>query len=429
MSSPSTSATSTTSSSSSSSSSATPDTTDNIPTPTPDQATQASAYVVTTDGVTTTITRPLDATSSVTATSTPPKSFLQNKALSGTVFGVAGFVVLILIVILSTLAVRKRQRNRLERDAELFNETFPDDGLGTDPFTGEKRRGSGDIAGDIARSASKRLERTSVIGSDEGLLGSGYVHSRTVSDSNVSSENAIAPRQDMQMGMGMGAGVGAGVGAGMNMGPPMMGQIGQPIAPNAYAPGALRGGNQAYPYENLQRSYTSYDRGPYPNIAPMQPSAAYLPAPPQRRGPQAPGSVLPSPWDTVAPIAPPFAQQHQHQGSQGSQRTQDSYYVGENNNGYGSPVPRNGSRGTNNTSANPPSPTSTSTKSSTTGATPSDRDVRPLSDVFGSNVNARSGADASKETEDMEDAYADFAYATGPNQHSSEPRPLKIANA
>lgn len=48
-------------------------------------------------------------------------SFLQNKALSGTVFGLAGLVGLVLIVVLITFALRRRRRSRLLDDAVSFD--------------------------------------------------------------------------------------------------------------------------------------------------------------------------------------------------------------------------------------------------------------------------------------------------------------------
>ncbi|KAJ7179262.1 hypothetical protein C8R46DRAFT_633634 [Mycena filopes] len=62
------------------------------------------------------------ASSSSTPTSAPhSESFLQNKALSGSVFGVLGLLVLVLIVVLVTFVFRRRRRNRLLDDAVSFD--------------------------------------------------------------------------------------------------------------------------------------------------------------------------------------------------------------------------------------------------------------------------------------------------------------------
>lgn len=51
------------------------------------------------------------------AAALPPKSFLENKPLSGTIFGLIGLVVLIALVVFITGYVRRRSRNRLHDDA------------------------------------------------------------------------------------------------------------------------------------------------------------------------------------------------------------------------------------------------------------------------------------------------------------------------
>jgi hypothetical protein len=63
------------------------------------------------------------ASSSASATAAPAKSesFLQNKALSGTVFALTGLVALVLIVILITWVFRRRRRDRLLDDAVSFD--------------------------------------------------------------------------------------------------------------------------------------------------------------------------------------------------------------------------------------------------------------------------------------------------------------------
>ncbi|KAJ7781385.1 hypothetical protein B0H16DRAFT_1498223 [Mycena metata] len=63
------------------------------------------------------------ASSSSTPTSAPAhtKSFLENKPLSGTIFGLLGLVVLVLIIVLATCIFRRRRRNRLLDDAVSFD--------------------------------------------------------------------------------------------------------------------------------------------------------------------------------------------------------------------------------------------------------------------------------------------------------------------
>ncbi|KAF7301387.1 hypothetical protein MIND_00703900 [Mycena indigotica] len=55
---------------------------------------------------------------------TPPlhqKTFLQNKPLSGTVFGLVGLVALVLIIVVATFFLRRRRRSRLLDDALTFD--------------------------------------------------------------------------------------------------------------------------------------------------------------------------------------------------------------------------------------------------------------------------------------------------------------------
>ncbi|KAJ6516032.1 hypothetical protein C8R45DRAFT_958516 [Mycena sanguinolenta] len=77
------------------------------------------------DGAVTTVSNIVFETqSSAPTTSAAPsthESFLQNKALSGSVFGVAGLIVLVLLVILATCVFRRRRRNRLLDDAVSFD--------------------------------------------------------------------------------------------------------------------------------------------------------------------------------------------------------------------------------------------------------------------------------------------------------------------
>ncbi|KAJ6599204.1 hypothetical protein DFH09DRAFT_1303726 [Mycena vulgaris] len=76
------------------------------------------------DGVGHTVTHVVTVPSAASSQSAAPvanKSFLQNKALSGAVFGVAGAIGLVLIIILATLAVRRSKRRRLLDDAVSFD--------------------------------------------------------------------------------------------------------------------------------------------------------------------------------------------------------------------------------------------------------------------------------------------------------------------
>ena len=69
-------------------------------------------------------------TTEITSTTAPPssgtsgskgKTFLQNKPLSGFVYGLAGLVVLIILIIAVTSYVRRRKRKRLMTDASGFS--------------------------------------------------------------------------------------------------------------------------------------------------------------------------------------------------------------------------------------------------------------------------------------------------------------------
>lgn len=56
------------------------------------------------------------ATSPASATAAAPQSFLQNKPLEGGVFALVGIVIMIIIFVVITYAIRRRQRSRLESD-------------------------------------------------------------------------------------------------------------------------------------------------------------------------------------------------------------------------------------------------------------------------------------------------------------------------
>jgi len=61
------------------------------------------------------------ASQSATAAPVHNKSFLQNKALSGTVFALVGVLALVLIITAATFVIRRRARNRLLDDAVSFD--------------------------------------------------------------------------------------------------------------------------------------------------------------------------------------------------------------------------------------------------------------------------------------------------------------------
>ncbi|KAJ7179855.1 hypothetical protein C8R43DRAFT_377245 [Mycena crocata] len=86
-------------------------------TPLPDVTTGA-------DGAVHTVSHVVTVAAAETSASTPPahkQSFLQNKALSGIVFALAGLLALVLIVTLATLVVRRRRRKQLMDDAVSFD--------------------------------------------------------------------------------------------------------------------------------------------------------------------------------------------------------------------------------------------------------------------------------------------------------------------
>jgi hypothetical protein len=63
-----------------------------------------------------------DASPSSSSVAGPPQTgFLQNKVLSGVVFGIAGLVGLVLIVLLATFAIRRRKNKKLIEDAVSFD--------------------------------------------------------------------------------------------------------------------------------------------------------------------------------------------------------------------------------------------------------------------------------------------------------------------
>ncbi|KAK7061602.1 hypothetical protein R3P38DRAFT_2830413 [Favolaschia claudopus] len=98
------------------------------PTSPPPASPSSTGEVVTTEpnGVVKTLINTVFETAPATNTdvASPPakqQSFLQNKALSGTVFALSGLVAVVLIVIVVTWVFRRRRRNRLLDDAVSFD--------------------------------------------------------------------------------------------------------------------------------------------------------------------------------------------------------------------------------------------------------------------------------------------------------------------
>ncbi|GLB33662.1 hypothetical protein LshimejAT787_0105460 [Lyophyllum shimeji] len=110
---------STRTSSSSLSSSVTSSSSTPSPTPTPPPT---SVYETTSGGQVHTLTTYLDATPSASQSSVPPpKSFLQNKVLSGVVFALIGLIALFVILAMATFALRRKRNNRLLKEAISFD--------------------------------------------------------------------------------------------------------------------------------------------------------------------------------------------------------------------------------------------------------------------------------------------------------------------
>ncbi|GBE79338.1 hypothetical protein BKA93DRAFT_830137 [Sparassis latifolia] len=63
------------------------------------------------------------------ATSAPPKSFLQNKALSVGVITAASLIGLVLLIVIATFAIRRRRRDKLQPDAVDFDPDASSDQL------------------------------------------------------------------------------------------------------------------------------------------------------------------------------------------------------------------------------------------------------------------------------------------------------------
>ncbi|KAF5364030.1 hypothetical protein D9756_000519 [Leucocoprinus leucothites] len=123
-------------------SSATPSSTSGTPTVTP---TLTSVPVETTSAsdstffVTVTSQSPSPTPSVQAAPANSNNGFLQNKTLSGIVFAVIGVVALVVIVAITTIALRRSKRKRLHSEAMTFDPPFPG-GNQLDRDSNEKRR-------------------------------------------------------------------------------------------------------------------------------------------------------------------------------------------------------------------------------------------------------------------------------------------------
>ncbi|KAF5388135.1 hypothetical protein D9615_000260 [Tricholomella constricta] len=112
------------------------------PTPTPSPNPAPSVYETTSDGQVHTITTFLNAVPSAppSAVPPPPKSFLQNKVLSGVVFALVGLVGLVIILAVATFAIRRKRNKELLNEAISFNPSSTMDS--THHYGDEKNRTS-----------------------------------------------------------------------------------------------------------------------------------------------------------------------------------------------------------------------------------------------------------------------------------------------
>ncbi|KAG1755844.1 hypothetical protein EDB19DRAFT_1902026 [Suillus lakei] len=138
---PSASTPSTTSTSVSTSSSTPTPTPTSTPTSTPTPVPSASVIVLASTSGTSIIYVTSTASSLASATAAAPQSFLQNKPLEGGVFALIGIVIMVMIFVVVTYAIRRRQRNRLESDIAgaitfdpAVNKHYGDEEKGTNSF-------------------------------------------------------------------------------------------------------------------------------------------------------------------------------------------------------------------------------------------------------------------------------------------------------
>ncbi|KAK1236697.1 hypothetical protein PQX77_000053 [Marasmius sp. AFHP31] len=126
-------------------------------------STSESVFETTTNGEKHTVTSfVVNAPASPTSTpAPPPKSFLQNKPLSGFVFALCGIVGLVLIILITTFALRRSRRKKLEREAVSYD---PGRGSYNDDMetrlVDEKGGGGGDLLSPLARQGSQNSART-----------------------------------------------------------------------------------------------------------------------------------------------------------------------------------------------------------------------------------------------------------------------------
>ncbi|KAJ8086462.1 hypothetical protein PM082_005285 [Marasmius tenuissimus] len=125
-------------------------------------STSESVFETTTNGEGRTVTSFVNAPASPTSTpAPPPKSFLQNKPLSGFVFALCGVVGLVLIILITTFALRRSRRKKLEREAVSYD---PGRGSYNDDMetrlVDEKGGGGGDLLSPLARHGSQNSART-----------------------------------------------------------------------------------------------------------------------------------------------------------------------------------------------------------------------------------------------------------------------------
>jgi len=91
------------------------------PTPTPTPTSTSSVYETTLGGKVHTITTFIDAAPSASPSLIPPKSFLQNKVLSGVVFALVGLIGLVVLLAIATFALRRKRNNKLLKEAVSFD--------------------------------------------------------------------------------------------------------------------------------------------------------------------------------------------------------------------------------------------------------------------------------------------------------------------
>ncbi|KAG2058825.1 hypothetical protein BDR06DRAFT_49165 [Suillus hirtellus] len=122
------------------------------PTPAPAPTSSASLIVFTSTSGTSIIYVTSTASSSASTIAAVPQSFFQNKPLEGGVFAIVGIVIMIIMFVVITYTIRRRQRNRLESDIAdaitfdpVVREHYGDEEKGTNTF--EKYRLSSSSSG------------------------------------------------------------------------------------------------------------------------------------------------------------------------------------------------------------------------------------------------------------------------------------------